>query len=214
MNFRTLLNSKIHNMKAKYIRVSTTEQNTDRQLVNKQDYLLYEDKISGLIPFQQRPAGKQLTNDILKGRINHVSITAIDRLGRNIVEIQHQLNWFISHRVQIFVENIQMNLLNNDGSTNLIAKMIIDLLGSVASLEIEAIKQRQKQGIAIAKAKCKYKGRKTGATMSLHKYLTRHKDVVALLHDGLSIHKTSKLTGKAFVTVKSVALKLEQSVVA
>ena len=98
-----------------------------------------------------------------------------------------------------------MNLLNNDGSINSITKMIIDLLGSVASLEIEAIKERQNQGIKIAKAKGNvYKGRKIGAIMSDKDYMKRHKDVINLLKDGLSLNKISKLTGKAFVTVKSV----------
>jgi hypothetical protein len=44
---------------------------------------------------------------------------------------------------KIFAENKRMELLNEDGSMNSIAKMIIDLLGSVAGLEIEAIKERQ-----------------------------------------------------------------------
>ena len=88
---------------------------------------------------------------------------------------------------------------------NVIAKMIIDLLGSVANLELEAIKERQNQGIKIAKAKGNiYKGRKKGAVMSNQDYYRRHKDVISLLKDGLSLNKISKLTGKAFVTVKSV----------
>jgi DNA invertase Pin-like site-specific DNA recombinase len=46
-----------------------------------------------------------------------------------------------------------MHLINPDGTINLISKMIIDLLSSVANLEIESIKERQNQGIKIAKAK-------------------------------------------------------------
>lgn len=196
-------------MKAKYIRVSTIEQNTDRQKQVHKEIELYEDKISGLIPFQKRPAGKRLIKDILNGKINHVTIESIDRLGRNIVEIQQQLNWFINHKIQLFVENIQLHLLNNDGSINMITKMIIDLLGSVASLEIQNSKYRQKQGIEIAKIQNKYKGRKIGAVISSEKYAKRHKDIIALLKDGFSYYKISKLTGKAFTTVKSVAKRFD-----
>ncbi|MGG6229360.1 recombinase family protein [Tenacibaculum sp. SDUM215027] len=195
--------------KAKYIRVSSLEQKSERQIEVEDNIKLYEDKISGLIPFKERPAGKRLMKDIENKKINYVIIHSVDRLGRNVVEMQKQLNWFIENKVQVFAENIRMELLNEDGTMNSIAKMIIDLLGSVATLEIEALKERQMQGIKIAKAKGIYKGRKQGATMSDKDYLKRHKDVVNLLKDGLSLNKISKLTGKAFVTVKAVKLKLE-----
>ncbi|MCM4153653.1 recombinase family protein [Arenibacter sp. N53] len=194
--------------KAKYIRVSSIEQNADRQRETDSNTVLYEDKISGLIPFDQRPAGRRLNKDIENGKINYVIIHSVDRLGRNVVEMQKQLNWFIENGVQIFAENIRMELLNEDGSMNSIAKMIIDLLGSVAGLEIEAIKERQNQGIKIAKAKGVYKGRKVGAVMADEDYLTRHKDIVELINDGLSMNKVSKYTKKAFVTVKKVKLRM------
>ncbi|MCK0109536.1 recombinase family protein [Flavobacteriaceae bacterium S0825] len=196
--------------KAKYIRVSSLEQNSSRQRETDEKVKLYEDKVSGLIPFSERPSGKRLIKDIQEGKINYVIIHSVDRLGRNVVEMQKQLNWFIENGVQIYAENIRMELLNDNGSMNSIAKMIIDLLGSVAGLEIEAIKERQKQGIEIAKAKGVYKGRKVGATMSNTKYLERHKDVVELLKDGLSLNKVSKYTKKAFVTVKKVQTRLEK----
>ena len=195
--------------KAKYIRVSSIEQNSSRQLKTSLDVRLYEDKVSGLISFKDRPSGKRLMKDIEDGKINYVIIHSVDRLGRNVVEMQKQLNWFIEKGIQIYAENIRMELLNEDGSLNSIAKMIIDLLGSVAGLEIEAIKERQNQGIKIAKAKGIYKGRKQGAVMNIDAYLKRHKDVTSLLKDGLSLNKISKLTGKAFVTVKAVKEKLE-----
>lgn len=194
-------------LKAKYIRISTQEQNIDRQL-NK-EYALYVDKISGSTPFEKRPSGRRLMEDIKKGKVNYIIIHSIDRLGRNIVDIQHQLNWFINNKIQVFCENIQMNLLNDDGSLNVITKMIIDVLSSVANLELEAIKERQSQGIRIAKAKGIFKGRKVGAVMTKDNYLRRHKDVISLLKDGLSVSKISKLTGKAYVTVKRVKQTLE-----
>ena len=190
-------------LKAKYIRVSTKEQNIDRQ--TQSESKLYIDQVSGLLPFRERPSAKRLINDIRAGKVNYVAVHSVDRLGRNVIDMQNQLNWFIENKIQLFFEDIQMNLINVDGSMNVIAKMIIDLLGSVANLELEAIKERQNQGIKIAKAKGNiYKGRKKGAVMSNQDYYRRHKDVISLLKDGLSLNKISKLTGKAFVTVKSV----------
>lgn len=192
-------------LKAKYIRVSTKEQKINRQITD--DYSLYIDEVSGLVPFRDRKSAKRLINDIKKGKINCVVVHSIDRLGRDIVDMQKQLNWFIENKVQIFCENIQMNLLNDDGSINLITKVIIDLLSSVSNMEIEAIRERQAQGIKIAKAKGTYKGRQIGAVMTKENYLKRHKDVISLLKDGLSVSKTSKLTGKAYTTVKRVKLE-------
>ena len=192
-------------LKAKYVRVSTKEQNTDRQ--TESEFKLYIDQVSGLLPFGERPSAKRLINDIRAGKVNYVTIHSVDRLGRNVIDMQNQLNWFIENRVQLFFENIQMNLINPDGNINLISKMIIDLLSSVANLEIESIKERQNQGIRIAKAKGAYKGRQVGAVMKTEAYLKRHKDVISLLKDGLSVSKTSKLTGKAFVTVRKVKLR-------
>ena len=192
-------------MKAKYIRVSTIVQNTERQKTTTNEFKLYEDKISGSTSFCDRPAGKSLMEDIIKGNINHVDIQSIDRLGRNVLDMQNQLNWFIEHKVQIYIENIQINLLNKNGSMNSVAKMIIDLLSSVASLELNSIKERQAEGIKIAKAKGNiYTGRKKGAIMSDENYFKRHKDIINLLNYGISLNQISKLTGKAFVTVKSV----------
>ena len=192
-------------LKAKYVRVSTKEQNIDRQ--TESESKLYIDEVSGLLPFRERPSAKRLIKDIRAGKVNYVTIHSVDRLGRNVIDMQNQLNWFIENRVQLFFENIQMNLINPDGSLNVISKMIIDLLSSVANLEIESIKERQSQGIRIAKAKGTYKGRQVGAVMSDKAYLKRHKDITSLLKDGLSISKTAKLTGKAYVTVRKVKLR-------
>ena len=191
-------------LKAKYIRVSTKEQNIDRQI--RDDCSLYIDEVSGLVPFNERPSAKRLIKDIKAGKVDYVSIHSVDRLGRDVIEIQNQLNWFIENNIQLFCENIQMSLINPDGTLNLISKMIIDLLSSVSSLEIESIKERQNQGIKIAKAKGIYKGRKHGAIMSNEDFILRHKDVISLLKDGLSITKISRLTGKAYVTVRKVKL--------
>jgi DNA invertase Pin-like site-specific DNA recombinase len=51
--------------------------------------------VSGLVPFNERPSAKRLKKDIKAGKIDYVSVHSIDRLGRNVVDMQKQLNWFI-----------------------------------------------------------------------------------------------------------------------
>ena len=71
-------------MKARYIRVSTLNQNIERQLAKQyKDEILYIDKISGSIPFIKRPEALKLMKDVVENKIKYVSISSIDRLGRN-----------------------------------------------------------------------------------------------------------------------------------
>jgi DNA invertase Pin-like site-specific DNA recombinase len=198
------LNNKI----ATYTRVSTIEQNIQRQeqnIIGK----LYRDKISGRTAFSSRPKGKELLDDVKSGKINHIIFHTIDRASRNIVDIQNTINELIKIKYQVEIKDLNIKLLDDRGNLNLISKMIIDLLSNLANIDLNNSKERQKEGIQIARAKGNiYKGRKQGATMSNENYMKRHKDVSNLLKDGLSINKVSKLTGKAFVTVKKVNERL------
>lgn len=193
---------------ATYTRVSTLEQNTERQEQNLIG-TLYRDKTSGRIPFSSRKKGKQLLNDVIGGRINHIIFHSIDRAGRNIVDIQNTINELIKLKCQVEIKDLNLKLLNENGELNLISKMIIDLLSNLANIDVNNSRERQKEGIELAKLSGNvYKGRKRGAIMTHKDYIKRHKDVINLLKAGLSISKISKLTGKAFVTVKSVEKRL------
>ena len=70
---------------AKYIRVSSVNQNTARQKID--DIKIYEDKCSGAIEFEKRPSALKLMTDIGKGKITTLHIHSIDRLGRNQIDV-------------------------------------------------------------------------------------------------------------------------------
>lgn len=74
-------------MIAKYIRVSTTDQNTGRQETTSTDVKQYVDKISGAVKFAERPQASKLIKDIEQGKIDEVIIHNIDRIGRNQLDI-------------------------------------------------------------------------------------------------------------------------------
>ena len=76
----------------KYIRVSTKEQNEDRQL--HPTYKNYMDKCSGTIPFAKRIEGKKLLEDAKAGKVKHVVVNRIDRLGRNTKDILETIEVF------------------------------------------------------------------------------------------------------------------------
>lgn len=191
-------------MKVKYIRVSTLDQNTERQQTNSDEFKsIYIDKISGAIPFFERPQGKKLTNDILNKKVREVHIASIDRMGRNILDILTVSEFFNENNVNLYVENIGMySLVNNKPNT--IFKMIISVLGNVAEMERTNMLERQRQGIEIAKAKGKYKGRLYGAVMNDEEFLKKYKKVKQELENGESLRRAAKLGECSLGTAQKV----------
>ena len=95
-------------MKVFYSRVSTSEQNDERQLQNLKvyDYIL-SDKCSGLIPLYERPKGSQILKLIREGKLEHLEIHSIDRLGRNMIDILGVWSDLTQRVSPSFVETLQ-----------------------------------------------------------------------------------------------------------
>ena len=140
-----------------YVRVSTKEQNEDRQLIALHDVgvmqkNIYMDKQSG--KDFNRPQYKKLLKKIKPGDLLYIK--SIDRLGRNYEEIQNQWRIITKEKnADIYV--IDMPLLDTRRGKDLlgtfISDLVLQLLSFVAENERTNIKQRQAEGIAAAKAK-------------------------------------------------------------
>lgn len=148
-------------MKIGYVRVSTVDQNEARQIeAMKADDIekIYIDKKSG--KDFNRPEYQRMISELQKG--DTLVIHSIDRLGRNYEEIIEEWRR-ITKEIEANVIVQDMPLLNTcqnkDLTGTLIADIVLQLLSYVAQRERENIRQRQKEGIAIAKAQGKYKGR-------------------------------------------------------
>ena len=171
-------------MKARYIRVSTGNQKTERQLVKKHPKeALYVDIISGAIPFRERPKGKELLSDITKGTINYISVHSIDRLGRNLFDILATLEMLNEYKVVLKVDNLGIESLVNN-KPNHAFKLIISVMANIAEMERESLLERQREGIAIAKAKGIYKGRVKGTKETDNQVLSKYKNDVKYLKNG------------------------------
>lgn len=138
-----------------YIRVSTAEQNEDRQLIAMQDISISVDKI--YIDKQSgkdfnRPQYKKLMRKLKNG--DTLYIKSIDRLGRNYEEIQNQWR-IITKEKKVDIVVIDMPLLDTRRDKNLlgtfISDIVLQLLSFVAENERANIRQRQREGIAAAK---------------------------------------------------------------
>lgn len=141
-----------------YARVSSREQNLDRQLdalraFGVEDGAVYADKASG--KDFERPAWHRLMGELRPGDV--LAVKSIDRLGRDYAEILDVWRDVTKAR-GVFVVVLDIPVLDTreerDGITGvLIADIVLQLLSYVAQIERENIRQRQAEGIAAAKAR-------------------------------------------------------------
>lgn len=191
-------------MKILYVRVSTVDQNTDRQRVNEKDFsLIIEDRCSGAIPFFERQGGKEILSYAEKGLVSSLSVWQIDRLGRNLRDIINTIHFFSERNISIHFISQGLRTLEADGTENPITKMIISILGVVGEMERNQIKERQREGIKLAKARGVYKGRKADTTEDVLTFLSKEKNkkVVDYLKKGYKGTEAAKLSGVHINTV-------------
>lgn len=149
-----------------YARVSTTHQNTDRQIDALLEYGLDErniiiDKQSG--KDFERVGYLALKNTMLRSGDTLV-VKELDRLGRNKEMIKKELEHFKNAGVRVKILNIPTTLLDIDGNDwilEMVSNILIEVLSSIAEEERQKNHQRQSEGIASAKAKGVIFGRPT-----------------------------------------------------
>nr|WP_315240209.1 recombinase family protein [uncultured Flavobacterium sp.] len=185
-------------MKARYIRISTASQSTLRQLAKAHaDEKLFIDICSGSIPFSERPEALKLNYEIVMGRVDTISVSSVDRLGRNSFDVQKMLNHFQSYNINVFIDNLGISSIVN-GKPNSIFKIITDVLANVASMEKEALLERQREGIqaAMRNNPDKYRGRLKGTIDTDQEILTKHRSLVKIIkaNPKLSLRSLAKLS--------------------
>lgn len=137
-----------------YLRVSTKEQNLERQLIAVKEYRakllnenIYSDKESG--KNFDRTEYLKLKAILQPG--DELIIKELDRLGRNKEEIKKELSWFKEHKIIVRILNVPTTLMDFNGQEwilDMINNVLIEVMGAVAEQEREKILERQKEGIA------------------------------------------------------------------
>lgn len=172
-----------------YARVSTSDQNMDRQLeLLKQVDKLFQEAVSGVS--KDRPQLKAMLDYIREGDI--VVVTELERLGRNNQELTEIMNQIQTKGATLEVLNLPtLRGIEDDNLRRLLNNLILELYKYQAQAERERIKERQAQGIAIAKTQGKYQGRKTLFTEDD----SRLKHAFELYLSGMSDKDVAGLTG-------------------
>lgn len=137
-----------------YVRVSTQEQKTDRQLMAYPGAdRVYIDKLSG--KNLQRPRLKEMLEELKEN--DTVVVKSLDRLSRSTKDLLDIVSEIENKKATLKV------LDRNIDTSDAMGRFFLTILGAVAELELANIKQRREEGIAIAKEKGVYKGRKPGS---------------------------------------------------
>lgn len=203
-------------MRVHYQRVSSVLQNTGRQNIDESQYdLLLEDKCSGGIPFFERPSGMKIKELSEKGMITQISVLQIDRWTRCLNDLINTITFFNSRGICIYFVNQGLRTLEEDGTENPVSKMIISILGVVSEMEKNLIRERQLEGIKLAKLKGVYKGRKSDTKEDPLKFLTKPKNqkVIEYLKKGYKGSEIAKIVGVNPNTISKVKRVLKTSVV-
>jgi len=191
-----------------YTRVSSIDQKTDRQRVNELDFkIIVEDKCSGSIPFFEREGGKEILRYIEKGvLVSCLSIWTIDRLGRNLRDILNTIHFFTEKKIPIVFLSQGLRTIDEDNNENSITKLMISILGTVGEMEKSQIRERQLEGIRIAKCKGVYKGRQEGTVEDVHAFLNKPKNKKALdfIKKGYKLTEAAKLANVHINTMTKI----------
>lgn len=135
-----------------YIRVSSVDQNTARQLDGIILDEVFTDKVSGATT--DRPELQAMLRHVRKGDTLHVH--SIDRLARSLEDLLSLVKELIDRGVTVHFHKEQLLFT---GEANPMQELMLSLLGSVAQFERSMIKERQREGIEKAKAAGVYTGR-------------------------------------------------------
>lgn len=201
-------------MKAFYGRVSSIGQNEERQLLNTEEFdFVFIDKCSGAIPLFKRPKGKQIEELVTSGKLKQLEFHSIDRIGRNTVDVLKTWNYLTKKEITLICRNPNLRNFSPNGKPDKVSEMIISILSIMFSFEREQTRERQMEGIAIAKLKGKYKGRKVNTSESTEKFLQKPKSVQIkkLLDKGRTYHEIRKILNCSPSTIKKVKLLSSQT---
>lgn len=177
-----------------YARVSTVGQSLDTQLQALAECsTIFQEKVSGAR--DDRPQLALLLNSVRKGDV--VLVTKLDRLARNTRHLLEISEYLQSKQVALRILNLGINTSTPTG------KLMLTMIGAIATFERELMLERQAEGIELAKQRGVYKGRKPTA-------MAKGNEVLALLARGLSKAETARQAGISVSSIQRILKATEQ----
>jgi len=145
-----------------YIRVSSSDQNPERQRVELEQVgaeKFFEDHLSGAST--DRPQFQELMKFVREG--DTISVLSLDRLSRSLADLLHTVDALGKRGVSVHFLSEHLNFDAGKDAPPA-SKLMLSMVGAFAEFERSIIRQRQREGIALAKARGAYQGRPRSVT--------------------------------------------------
>lgn len=195
-----------------YARVSST---TDRQSTDRQvsDLRAYADRegLDIVKIFQEKGSGAKEDRPVLQECIafceeynTDLLVSEVSRLGRTVKIIVNTIDELTKAGVCVWIQDIALKTLDDAGKENVMAKMMLTVLGLGAEIERKSIVSRLNSGRELAKERGVRMGRPEGSVMSEAQLLSKYPEVAKRLRNGISVRDTAKLCDVSPSTVQRV----------
>jgi DNA invertase Pin-like site-specific DNA recombinase len=191
-----------------YTRVSTLEQNPDRQLTNSKEYdYVLTDYCSGSIPLYERPKGSEVKKMIDNKSLTRLVIHDVTRIGRNTLDVLSIWSDLTQRGIVIECKNPNIRNINDDGKVDKFSELMLSILSTMSQFEKSLIRERQLEGIKVRKEKGLYGGRRIGTVDSVQSFLKkkRSQNILNYLSKGTySYDEISKILSVSTTTITKV----------
>ena len=197
-----------------FIRVSTEQQNNDRQVLELTQYCesrgfvitkIIASKISGTKQYEQRPDVQELFQAAKVKMFDKVLVMEVSRIGRSARDIRNTIDYLHGKGISIVFKNLGgLESLDDSGKESFVSNIIIAIYSELAQEEKRILSERIKSGLVSAKAKGKHVGRPSDTKEDDGKVLKKYSKLAGDLRNGLSIRKAERLYGLSRGTVIKV----------
>ena len=198
-------------MKVFYSRISTDDgQSPKRQLQGLKGFdYVFTDVVSGSTRFFERGKGREIKKLMDEGKLTHLEVHSIDRLGRSTIDVLTTWKELTDRGVTIVCRNPNIRNFNDDGTPDKFSELLLSILSTMYQFEKDTIKQRQLEGIRLKKVTNPevYIGRRIGTSYTPEKFLNRKKSkyILQYLNKGTHTYKEiSKILGVSQTTISKV----------
>lgn len=139
-------------------------------------------------------------------KLTHLESHSIDRIGRNTIDVLKTWQELTEMGIKVVCRNQNLTNFRADGSQDEVSQMIISTLSIMANFERNIILDRQKEGIALAKIKGKYRGRKIGTQETKINFIQkpRNQKILSYLEKEYPYSETCKIVNYSFSTINKV----------
>ena len=198
-------------MKVFYSRISTDEGQTHkRQLQDLKGFdYVFCDVISGSVPLFDRGKGSEIKKLMDEGKLTHLEVHSIDRLGRNTIDLLTNWKLFTENNVTVVCRNPNIRNFDDNGNPDKFSELLLSILTVMYSFERDTIRQRQLEGITLKRMTNPevYIGRRVGTSYTPEVFLQRKRsqDILNYLNKGTYTYKEiSKIVGVSETTISKV----------